>query len=159
MKNIPIHLSKFEKVHEKYLPWKAIGIHTIIRAFSHKNIYAICGWCGLDIKTNITSLKKSNWCKSCIRQKYKVYEYLYWISKERIWNRINKWWTLPEAIWLIPRILWNPESKFTDRDLLYISKISNKTYQEFKILENNTNEKYFHKKINFESWKNPQSKN
>ena len=120
--NLP---TKFEKDYPEYWVWTIHGSWTVVlRAMNSRLIYSSCWNCWSTVKRSIDTLWYPK-CRVCAN-KYKKEEYLYWISAITISKRIRRWWSMLEALEIVPRKI--QEENFSDNDIKYLSKILEKDY-------------------------------
>jgi len=132
--------------------WDKVNWHTIISKLWNK--FTIRCWtCWILTKKWNQWLHLNDRCKKCQDKVTLHYAwrsimqwcYILWLNEHTIRNRIKRWWTIKEALFLDRRVLYE---SLSDKDLIYLAKYNETTHDQMKALEDNAYKNYLHNKRN-----------
>jgi len=124
--------------------WDKVNWHTIL----HRNwdtIFFECWRCWSFSKKSRANLYKNTWCSNCAKSNQQLDFslrtrcWILWLYLPTIKSRIQRWWTIKEALYQEKRVF---KESLSSKDLLYINSVSEKTYKENKLMGEKSYLKY-----------------
>lgn len=128
----------FERQNPKYIGGNKIEWTKILKAVSSKRILCECPTCWAAIERSAQNIWREK-CRFCVA-KYTRYNYIYWISRITIKNRICQWWTLNQSLWLEVRAI--PKESFRNRELRWLSRQREMEHEEMESIAKKAEAKY-----------------